>query len=98
MVSAALLAAPPSEAARLRRSSLADEKAISDDENNAESYIGRWIKERGLTPEKDVKVIDKVAEYYKNEKNRLIHMLQYASTRLRELENDVEKYIDRHGR
>lgn len=48
--------------------------------------------------EGDIKVIDKVAEYYKNEKDRLIHMLQYASTRLRELENDVEKYIDKHGR
>lgn len=48
--------------------------------------------------EGDIKVIDKVEEYYKNEKDRLIHMLQYASTRLRELENDVEKYIDRHGR
>lgn len=47
--------------------------------------------------EGDIKVIDKVAEYYKNEKNRLIHMLQYASTRLRELENSVEKYIDKHG-
>lgn len=48
--------------------------------------------------EGDIKVIDKVAEYYKNEKNRLIHMLQYASTRLRELENDVETYMDRHRR
>lgn len=48
--------------------------------------------------EGDIKVIDKVTEYYKNEKSRLIHMLQYASTRLRELENDVEKYMDRHDR
>ena len=48
--------------------------------------------------EGDIKVIDEVAEYYKNEKDRLIHMLQYASTRLRELENDVEKYMDRHDR
>lgn len=47
--------------------------------------------------EGDIKVIDKASEYYKNEKDRLIHMLQYASTRLRELENDVEKYIDKHG-
>lgn len=47
--------------------------------------------------EDDIKVIDKVAEYYKNEKDRLIHMLQYASTRLRELEDSVEKYIDKHG-
>lgn len=48
--------------------------------------------------EGDIKVIDKVAEYYKNEKDRLIHMLQYASTRLRELENSVEEYIDRHNK
>lgn len=47
--------------------------------------------------EGDIKVIDKVAEYYKNEKDRLIHMLQYASTRLRELEDGVEKYINIHG-
>lgn len=57
-------------------------------------YMCPYYKPR----EGDIKVIDKVAEYYKNEKDRLIHMLQYASTRLRELENDVEKYIDRHGR
>lgn len=48
--------------------------------------------------EGDIKVIDKVAEYYKNEKDRLIHMLQYASTRLRELENGVEEYIDKHDK
>lgn len=47
--------------------------------------------------EGDIKVIDKIAEYYKNEKDRLIHILQYASTRLRELEDDVEKYMDRHS-
>lgn len=47
--------------------------------------------------EGDIKVIDEVAEYYKNEKDRLIHMLQYASTRLRELENDVERYMDVHN-
>lgn len=47
--------------------------------------------------EGDIQIIDKVAEYCKNEKDRLIHMLQYASTRLRELENDIEKYIEKHG-
>lgn len=61
---------------------------------SSECYMCTHYKPR----EGDIKVIDKVAEYYKNEKDRLIHMLQYASTRLRELENDVEKYIDRHGR
>ena len=40
-----------------------------DDENNAEAYIGRWIKERGLTPEKDVKVIDKVGLWYNENKD-----------------------------
>lgn len=48
--------------------------------------------------EGDIKVIDKVAEYYKDEKDRLIHMLQYASTRLRELENGVEEYINKHDK
>lgn len=48
--------------------------------------------------EGDIKIIDEVAEYYKNEKDRLIHMLQYASTRLRELEDDAEKYMDTHDR
>ena len=48
--------------------------------------------------EGDIKIIDEVAEYYKNEKDRLIHMLQYASTRLRELEDNSEKYMDVHNR
>jgi predicted aldo/keto reductase-like oxidoreductase len=37
---------------------------LKDDKNNAEAYIGRWIKERGLTPEKDIKVIDKIGLWY----------------------------------
>lgn len=44
----------------------------------------------------DIEVIDKVAEYYKNEKDRLIHMIQYAGSRLGELEKSVEKYMDIH--
>lgn len=44
----------------------------------------------------DIEVIDKVAEYYKNEKGRLIHMIQYAGSRLGELEKSVEKYMDIH--
>ena len=44
----------------------------------------------------DIKIIDKTKEYYQNEKDRLTHMLQYATTRLKELENDVEKYIELH--
>lgn len=48
--------------------------------------------------EGDVKIIDKVAEYYKNEKDRLIHTLQYASTRLRELENSAEEYMNKYRR
>lgn len=35
-----------------------------DETHNAETYIGRWIKERGLVPEKDVKVIDKIGLWY----------------------------------
>lgn len=46
--------------------------------------------------EGDIEVIDKVAEYYKNEKDRLIHMIQYAGSRLGELEKSVEKYMDAH--
>lgn len=44
----------------------------------------------------DIKVIDEVAEYYQNEKDRLIHMIQYAGSRLGELEKDVKEYIDKH--
>lgn len=40
-----------------------------DDYNNAETYIGRWIKERGLTPEKDIKVIDKIGLWYLENKD-----------------------------
>ena len=50
-------------------------------------------------PRKDkleIKIIDEVKEYYKNEKYRLIHMLQYASTRLRELEDNKELYMEKH--
>lgn len=46
--------------------------------------------------EDDIEVIDKVAEYYKNEKDRLIHMIQYAGSRLGELEKSVENYMDIH--
>lgn len=44
----------------------------------------------------DIKVIDKVEEYYKNEKDRLIHMIQYAGSRLAELEKDVGEYMNKH--
>ncbi len=37
---------------------------LLDEKHNAEVYIGRWIKERGLVPEKDLKVIDKVGLWY----------------------------------
>lgn len=40
-----------------------------DDENNAETYIGRWIKKRGLKPEKDVKIIDKIGLWYEENKD-----------------------------
>lgn len=44
----------------------------------------------------DIEVVKEVDEYYKNEKDRLIHMLEYAKTRLEELEKDVVKYIENH--
>lgn len=37
---------------------------LLDEKHNAEVYIGRWIRERGLIPEKDLKVIDKVGLWY----------------------------------
>ena len=44
----------------------------------------------------DIEIINEVDEYYKNEKDRLVHMLKYAKTRLKELEKDVYKYMDNH--
>ncbi len=44
----------------------------------------------------DIQVVNKVKEYYRHEKDRLIYMLQFASTRLRELEDSVEDYMDKH--
>ena len=32
----------------------------------------------------------------KMKKDRLIHMIQYAGSRLGELEKDVKEYIDKH--
>lgn len=60
---------------------------------SCECYMCSHYKPR----EGDIKIIDEVAEYYKDEKDRLIHMLQYASTRLRELEDDIERYMDKHA-
>lgn len=57
-----------------------------------ECYMCSHYKPR----EGDIKIIDETTEYYKNEKDRLIHMLQYASTRLRELEDSVEEYMNKH--
>lgn len=50
-----------------------------------------YIPRRG-----DIEIVDKIEEYYKNEKDRLIHMIQYAGSRLRELEDSVQKYISHH--
>ena len=44
----------------------------------------------------DIKVIDEIDEYYKNEKDRLVHMIRYAKTRLKELEKDIVEYMDKH--
>ena len=59
---------------------------------SCECYMCSHYKPR----EGDIKIIDEVAEYYKDEKDRLIHMLQYASTRLRELEDNVKEYMNKH--
>ena len=57
-----------------------------------ECYMCTHYKPR----EGDIEIMDKVAEYYKNEKERLIHMIQYAGSRFGELEKSVEKYMDVH--
>ena len=57
-----------------------------------ECYMCTHYKPR----EGDIEIIDKVDEYYKNEKDRFIHMIQYAGSRLGELEKSVEKYMDTH--
>lgn len=41
----------------------------NDDNHNAEAYIGRWIKDRGLSPEKDLKVIDKIGLWYQENRD-----------------------------
>lgn len=45
----------------------------------------------------DMKVINELEEYYKDEKARLVHMLNYAKTRLKELDKDVCTYMKRHN-
>lgn len=44
----------------------------------------------------DIKIINEVEEYYKNEKYRLEHMIEYATRRLEELEKNVCKYMDNY--
>lgn len=44
----------------------------------------------------EVEIIDEITEYYQNEKDRLIHMIQYAGSRLGELEKDIKVYMDKH--
>lgn len=46
----------------------------------------------------DIEIIDEIAEYYKNEKDRLIHMIQYSGSRLGELEKDIKEYMSKHKR
>lgn len=45
----------------------------------------------------EIEIIDEVEDYYKHEKERLIHMIQYGATRLKELEMDVKTYMGKHG-
>ena len=74
--------------------------AFGDGEGNVGSNISKECYMCDCYfPRKDkleIKIIDEVKEYYKNEKYRLIHMLQYASTRLRELEDNKELYMEKH--
>ena len=69
-----------------------DEIGNADSNTSCKCYMCSYYKPR----DGDINIIDEVAEYYKNEKYRLIHMLQYASTRLRELEDSVEEYMKKH--
>lgn len=45
----------------------------------------------------EIKIINEVSQYYKNEKERLMHMQQYAAERLKELEENVKEYMEKHG-
>ena len=69
-----------------------DEIGNADSNTSCKCYMCSYYKPR----EGDINIIDETTEYYKNEKYRLIHMLQYASTRLRELEDSVEEYMKKH--
>jgi hypothetical protein len=41
----------------------------------------------------DIKIVNDVQAFYENEKSRLIEILQDVSTRLKELEDDVQEYM-----
>lgn len=45
----------------------------------------------------EIIIIDEVEDYYTHEKDRLIHMIQYGTSRLKELETDVKTYMGKHG-
>lgn len=44
----------------------------------------------------DIEIINEIEEYYENEKARLLHMLEYANKRLKELDENVEQYMDKY--
>ena len=44
----------------------------------------------------EMKIINEIDEYYKNEKTRLENMVKYATERLKELEDDKVIYLEKH--
>lgn len=40
----------------------------------------------------DIKIVNEMEEYYKNEKERLLYMMEYAPKRLAELEEEMKEY------
>lgn len=64
-----------------------DEYNISDKCYMCTSYTPR---------ESEMKIINELDEYYKDEKRRLEDMLKYATTRLKELEKNKQEYFNKH--
>lgn len=81
-----------SQSSKCQYGAFGDKYGNTDVNISSECYMCDHYKPR----KGDIKIVHKTKEYYQNEKDRLTHMLQYATTRLKELENDVEKYIELH--
>lgn len=71
--------------------------AFGGENGEAESTYGECYMCDCYKPRKgDIAIINEVDEYYENEKARLLHMLDYANTRLKELEESVANYMDKY--